>query len=180
MKAGSPTPSKDAHLRCSGDPHATLQKTDPGEGRACPEHTGLSGRGKERRRSHLGSPVICGHWWRVEALCPLQDRPTHGSQGSKADSLTEPPHLSSRRFWCLQTSKLEHVDTSHLLKQVAPSVFIFSPDDPRYATLREGSFWLRLTPSCQPSPFRFPINPKPIPNSILTSDGPLENMNSIN
>ena len=96
--------------------------------------------GKEKA-SLMGS---CDQWSLVALRSPLQDRPPHGSQVNEVDSLREPPHLSSSRFWCLQSSKLERVDTSHLLKQVAHSVFIFPPDDPGYAHIERGGL---LAPS---------------------------------
>ena len=86
----------------------------------------------------------CDQWSLVALRSPLQDQPPHGSHGNKVDRLTEPPHLSSSRFWCLQASKLEHVGTSHLLKQVAYSVFIFPQDDPGYAHIERGGL---LAPS---------------------------------
>lgn len=96
--------------------------------------------GKEKA-SLTGS---CDQWSLVALRSPLQDRPPHGSQVNEVDSLRERPHLSSSRFWCLQSSKLERVDTSHLLKQVAHSVFIFPPDDPGYAHIERGGL---LAPS---------------------------------
>ena len=103
---------------------------------------------------------------------PLQDRPTHGSQVNKVDSLTEPPHLSSSRFWCLQTSKLERVDSSHLLKQVAHRVFIFPRDDPGYAHIERGAFGSVSHPPVNPVSFLVQSAQSPSQTTPLLQMGP--------